>query len=207
VSSIRPIHLLLLILVLLLLAWSAWRPAEGFTWWLEVFPALAGLIVLIATYRRFPLTTLCYIAIALHMSILFVGGHYTYARVPLFDWLRPLLGFHRNNFDRIGHFAQGFVPALIARELFVRLRILNRRRWRPFLILCICLAISATYELVEWITAAISGDDAVSFLATQGDVWDTQKDMLTALIGAILSLALLHRLHDRALARLETTPR
>jgi putative membrane protein len=207
VSWIRPIHFFLLIFVSLLLAWSAWRPAERLTWWLEVFPALVGLIVLVTTYRRFPLTTLCYIAIALHMSILLIGGHYTYARVPLFDWSRPLLGLHRNNFDRLGHFAQGFVPALIARELFVRLRILNRRRWQPFLILCICLAISATYELIEWTTAVIAGDDAVSFLATQGDVWDTQKDMLTALIGAILSLALLYRVHDRALARLETTPR
>jgi putative membrane protein len=204
VSRASPTHLLLLTLVLLLLAWSAWRPAERITWWLEVFPALIGLIVLVATYPHFPLTTLCYIAIALHMSILFVGGHYTYARVPLFDWLRPLLGFHRNNFDRLGHFAQGFVPALIAREFFIRLGILNRTRWQPFLIVCICLAISAAYELLEWATASIAGDDAVSFLATQGDIWDTQKDMLTALIGAILSLALLHRLHDRALARLTT---
>jgi putative membrane protein len=204
-SRIRPAHLLLLIFVLLVLAWSAWRPAERLTWWLEVFPALIGLILLAATYRRFPLTTLCYTAIALHMTILFIGGHYTYARVPLFDWLRPFLGWHRNNFDRIGHFAQGFVPALIARELFIRLRILNRTRWQPFVILCICLAISASYELIEWATASIAGDDAVSFLATQGDVWDTQKDMLTALIGAILSLALLHRIHDRALARLEAT--
>jgi putative membrane protein len=207
VSRIRPIHLVLLILVLLLLAWSAWCPAERITWWLEVFPALIGLVILVATYRRFPLTTLCYIAIALHMSILFIGGHYTYARVPLFDWLRPLLGFHRNNFDRLGHFAQGFVPALIARELFIRLRILNRQRWQPFLIVCICLALSAAYELMEWMTTSIAGDDAVSFLATQGDVWDTQKDRLTALIGAILSLALLHRLHDRALARLTTSGR
>ena len=201
-NRIQPTHSLLLLYVLLLLAWSAWRPADWLTWWLEVFPALAGLIILITAYRRFPLTTLCYIAIALHMSILFIGGHYTYARVPLFDWLRPFVGFDRNNFDRIGHFAQGFVPALIARELFVRLRILHRPRWQPFLIICICLAISAAYELLEWATASIAGDDAVSFLATQGDVWDTQKDMLTALIGAILSLLLLHRVHDRELAKL-----
>jgi putative membrane protein len=207
VNRIRPTHFVLLILVLLILIWSAWHPADRLTWWLEVFPALAGLIFLAATYRRFPLTTLCYVAIVLHMSILFVGGHYTYARVPFFDWLRPVLGLHRNNFDRIGHFAQGFVPALIARELFIRLRILNRQRWQPFLIVCICLAISATYELIEWMTASIAGDDTVSFLATQGDVWDTQKDMLTALIGAILSLALLHRVHDRALARLKTPGR
>ena len=206
-NRIRPTHFVLLILVLLILIWSAWHPADRLTWWLEVFPALAGLILLAATYRRFPLTTLCYVAIVLHMSILFVGGHYTYARVPFFDWLRPVLGLHRNNFDRIGHFAQGFVPALIARELFIRLRILNRQRWQPFLIVCICLAISATYELIEWMTASIAGDDTVSFLATQGDVWDTQKDMLTALIGAILSLALLHRVHDRALARLKTPGR
>jgi putative membrane protein len=207
VNRIRPTHFVLLILVLLILTWSAWRPADRLTWWLEVFPALVGLIVLAATYRRFPLTTLCYVAIVLHMSILFVGGHYTYACVPLFDWLRPLLGLHRNNFDRIGHFAQGFVPALIARELFIRLRILNRQRWQPFLIVCICLAISAAYELIEWMTASIAGDDAASFLATQGDIWDTQKDMLTALVGAILSLALLHRVHDRALARLTTSGR
>jgi putative membrane protein len=205
VNQVRLTHLFLLIYVLLFLAWSAWRPADRLTWWLEVSPALAGLIILAVTYRRFPLTTLCYIAIALHMSILFIGGHYTYARVPLFDWLRPLLGFHRNNFDRIGHFAQGFVPALIAREFFVRLRILNRPRWQPFLIVCICLAISGAYEILEWATASIVGDDTISFLATQGDVWDTQKDMLTALIGAILSLLLLGRVHDRGLARLNAT--
>lgn len=166
-------------------------------------PGLAAIVLLAATYRRFPLATFTYMVIALHICILLVGGHYTYARVPWFDWLRPIFGWQRNNFDRLGHFAQGFTPALVARELFERLHILTRKRWQPFLIVCVCLAISAFYELIEWWTAALSGDDAAGFLATQGDIWDTQKDMLTALIGAIVALAIASKLQDRGLRRLE----
>ncbi|MEP6685996.1 MAG: DUF2238 domain-containing protein [Verrucomicrobiota bacterium] len=193
-------HVVLFAGVTAILLWSGWQPYDRMTWWLEIAPGLAGLLVLIATYRRFRLTTLCYTLIAIHISILCVGGHYTYARVPLFDWLRPIFGWQRNHFDRLGHFAQGFVPAIIARELYLRLQIFNRRRWMPFLILCTCLAISAVYELIEWWTALLSGDAATAFLATQGDVWDTQEDMFFALIGATCSLLFLSRLHDRQLA-------
>ena len=195
-------HLVLLALVLLVLAWSAWRPYDRLTWWLETAPAMAGLLILGATYGRFTFTTLCYTLIALHICILCVGGHYTYARVPLFEWLRPVFGWERNHFDRVGHVMQGFVPALIARELFLRLEILRRRRWQPFLIISICAAISAVYELIEWAAAEISGSAAVEFLATQGDVWDTQKDMLLAILGASAALLFLSRRHDHALAKL-----
>ena len=136
------------------------------------------------------------------MCVLFVGGHYTYARVPLFDWLKPIFGWYRNHYDRLGHIVQGFVPAMVAREIFVRLEILHRKRWQSFLVVCVCLAISAFYELIEWWTALVSGDSAVSFLATQGDIWDTQEDMFCALLGAIAAIALLSRVQDRAINRL-----
>jgi putative membrane protein len=196
-------HFALLSSVLGVLIWSGIQPHDRLTWWLEVFPALAALVVLFATYRRFEFTTLTYTLIALHMCVLFVGGHYTYARVPLFDWLRPIFGWHRNHYDRLGHLAQGFVPAVVTREVFVRLGVLSKKRWQPFLVVCVCLAISAFYELIEWWTALVSGDSAVSFLATQGDPWDTQEDMLCALVGAIAALVLLSRLQDRAITRLQ----
>jgi putative membrane protein len=205
VNRIAPFHLLLLGFVLLVFAWSGWRPYDRLTWWLEIFPGLIGLLVLGATYNGFRFTTLCYILIALHICLLCVGGHYTYARVPLFDWLREIFHWHRNHFDRLGHFAQGLVPAMIARELFIRLRVLERMRWLPFLVICVCLAISAFYELIEWWTALLSGDASVAFLATQGDVWDTQKDMLMALIGAICAVVFLGPLQNRQLARLPRT--
>ena len=195
-------HLALLLSVLVVLIWSAVEPHDRLTWWLEVFPALAALVILFATYRRFEFTTLTYTLIALHMCLLFVGGHYTYARVPLFDWLRPIFGWHRNHYDRLGHIVQGFVPAMVAREIFVRLQILNRERWQPFLVVSVCLAISAFYELIEWWIALVSGDSAVSFLGTQGDPWDTQEDMFCALVGAIAAIALLSRVQDRAINRL-----
>jgi putative membrane protein len=202
---IVPSHLFLLVFVLVVFAWSGWRPHDRLTWWLEIFPGLAGLIVLVATYSRFRFTTLCYTLIALHICLLCVGGHYTYARVPLFDWLREAFHWHRNHYDRLGHFAQGLVPAMIAREIFIRLEILKRTRWMPFLIVCVCLAISAFYELIEWWTALLSGDAAVSFLATQGDIWDTQEDMFMALIGAICALVFLRPLQDRQLERMPST--
>ncbi len=193
--------------VAVVFAWSGWRPFDRSTWWLEVLPGLAGLIILIATYRRFRFTTLCYVLMAAHICLLCVGGHYTYARVPLFDWLRNVFHWHRNHYDRLGHFVQGLVPAMIAREMFLRLNVLNRRRWMPFLIVSVCLAISAFYELIEWWTALCSSDaTATSFLGTQGDIWDTQEDMLMALIGAICALLFLSRMQDRALARLMKTP-
>jgi putative membrane protein len=181
------------------LAWSAIEPKDRFTWWLEVLPALIALVVLAATRVRFPLTPLVYWVILGHAVVLMVGGHYTYAEVPLFEWLREPLGWQRNNYDKVGHFVQGFVPALIARELLIRLTPLTRGAWLNFLVVCVCLAISAFYELVEWWVALLSEQAADSFLGTQGHLWDTQSDMAWALTGAVLSLALLGRWHDRQL--------
>ncbi len=183
----------------LTLAWSAIAPKDRITWWLEVSPALVGLAVLAVTWRRFPLTRLVYWLILFHCIVLFIGGHYTYAEVPLFDWIRDQFHLQRNNYDKVGHFAQGFVPAMIARELLIRLRVVNGAAWRNLFILSFVLAFSAFYELVEWWVALASGDDAVAFLATQGDPWDTQSDMLLALIGASAALLLLSRVHDRQL--------
>jgi putative membrane protein len=200
-KSARPFHFALLFMVVAVLSWSGWRPHDRFTWWLEVAPGLAGLIILLATYRRFELTNLCYALIAVHICVLCVGGHYTYARVPLFDWLRPVFGWHRNHYDRLGHFMQGFVPAIIAREVLIRLDVVRRQEWVPFLVVSVCLAISAFYELVEWWMAIISGSAATDFIGSQGDVWDTQSDMCLALIGAVCALLFLSYFHDRALRR------
>ena len=201
-KRIAPPHLLLLLPVAAGFAWSGWQPLDRFTWYLEVFPGVAGLFILAATYQRFRFTTLCYVFIAAHICILCVGGHYTYAHVPLFEWLKPVFHWQRNNYDRLGHLAQGFVPALITRELFLRLGVVQRRAWIPFLTLSVCLAISAFYELVEWWTALGSGSAADAFLGTQGDVWDTQEDMFMALIGASCALIFFRGLQDRAIARL-----
>ena len=198
-------HLALLATVGAVILWSGWRPYDRFTWWLEVTPGMVGLAILLATYRRFRFTTLCYTLIALHICVLCVGGHYTYARVPLFDWLRPVFAWQRNNYDRLGHLMQGLVPAMIAREILLRLDVLNRKKWLPFLVVSICLAISALYELIEWWTALISGGAANDFLGSQGDVWDTQSDMCLALIGAISALVLLSAIHNRALRNLNQT--
>ena len=198
-KSGNAIHLALLTVVAIVLCWSGWKPYDRFTWWLEVAPGLAGIAILLATYHRFRFTTLCYTLIALHVCVLCVGGHYTYARVPSFDWLRAALGWQRNDFDRLGHLMQGFVPAIIARELLIRLEIVSRKRWIPFLVLCICLAISASYELIEWVTALATGSAANDFLGSQGDVWDTQADMACALVGAICALLFLSAFHNRAL--------
>jgi putative membrane protein len=198
----NPMPPLLLIVVLAVLAWSAVDPFDRPTWWMEVLPALVGIAVLMPTRRRFPLTTMLYVLIALHMIILIVGGHYTYARVPLGNWVSDALGLARNHYDRLGHFVQGFVPAMIARELYIRLRVVERRGWLSFLIVCTCLAISAVYELLEWTAAVVMGGGAEEFLGTQGDVWDTQKDMSLAGLGAIVALLLLSRWHDGQLRAL-----
>lgn len=181
------------------LLWSAIRPRDLFTWLLEVSPALIALIVLAITRRRFPLTPLAYALILMHCVILMVGGHYTYAEVPLFDWLRDAMHWQRNNYDKVGHFAQGFIPAMVAREVLIRLRVISGVAWRNFFIVCFVLAVSASYELIEWGVALASGDDAVAFLATQGDPWDTQSDMAWAGFGALLALLTLSRWHDRQL--------
>ena len=194
--------LLLLAAVLSILIWSGVAPFDRFTWWLEVSPALLGLAILIPTHRRFPLTRLLYILIALHMVLLCIGGKYTYALVPLGEWVRDAFHLARNHYDRLGHFAQGFVPAIIAREILLRRKVLAAHRWLPFLIVCICMTISAGYELLEWQVAIYAGELSDSFLGTQGDVWDTQEDMGVALVGACAALALLSRRHDRQLAAL-----
>jgi putative membrane protein len=182
--------------------WSGWRPYDRLTWWLEVMPAIIGGLILVFTYSSFRFTTLVYTLIALHMMLLCVGGHYSYARVPLFNWIQPIFGWHRNHFDRLGHFAQGFVPALIARELFVRLRIVTSGGWRFAIIILICMGISALYELFEWAAALAGGAASTAFLGTQGDVWDTQEDMFMALIGAICALLLLSRWQNRQMRHL-----
>ena len=195
--------LVLLAVVLAILLWSAVQPRDRFTWWLEVSPVLVVLPLLIVTGRRFPLTPLLYVAIAVHMAILMVGGHYTYAEMPLFNWLRDELHLARNHYDRVGHLAQGFVPALAAREILLRKTPLRPGGWLFILVVCVCLAVSAAYELIEWGVAEASGDEAVAFLATQGDPWDTQKDMALALLGSVLAQLAFARLHDRQLAQLE----
>ena len=186
---------------LAVLLWSGIDPKDYFTWALEVAPAVIGIIALAMTRASFPLTPLLYGLILLHCIVLMVGGHYTYAEVPLFDMIKPWFGFERNNYDKLGHFLQGFVPAMIAREVLIRQGIVASARWRDFICVCFCLALSAFYELIEWAVAVISGGGAEAFLGTQGDVWDTQSDMAFALLGAILALALLGRLHDRQLQR------
>lgn len=198
------LHRTLLALWIAALAASAYRAYDPFTWVLEVFPAVIGVGVLLATYRRFPLTNLAYGLIFVHSLILMLGGHYTYVRVPLGFWMEQTFGFARNHYDRIGHFAQGFVPAVVARELFLRHSVVRRGGWLATVVILICLGISAIYELIEWVTAELTGSAADAFLGTQGDVWDTQKDMFLAGIGASASLLLLSRFHDAALSRLET---
>ena len=185
----------------LVLIWSGWQPFDRATWVLEVFPALLAWAILFSTRRRFPLTPLLYVLILLHCIILMVGGKYTYALVPAGDWVSELLGWSRNNYDKLGHLAQGFVPAMVARELFIRLDVVAEKGWRFALITLSVLGISAAYELIEWWVALLSEEAAESFLGTQGYVWDTQSDMFMALIGAITALLLLGKFHDRQLAR------
>lgn len=182
---------------------SGIAPHDRATWVLEVAPALIAAPVLVATARRFPLTPLAYRLIFLHALVLMVGGHYTYAEVPAGFWVERALHLARNPYDRLGHLAQGFVPAIVVREVLIRRSPLRPGKWLTFLVLCVCLAISAAYELAEWWAALIGGASADAFLGTQGDQWDTQWDMLTALVGAFLSLLLLHRVHDRQIAARE----
>ncbi|NJN50609.1 MAG: DUF2238 domain-containing protein [Gammaproteobacteria bacterium] len=185
--------------------WSAIAPKDVPTWWLEALPALVAVVLLAATWQRFPLTQLTYWLILLHAIVLLVGAHYTYAEVPLFDWLKEPLGFERNNYDKVGHFVQGFVPVIIAREILLRTSPLQRGKWLAFLLVATVLGISAFYELIEWWVALLSEEAAESFLGTQGYVWDTQSDMMLALIGAIAALLLLAGMHDRQLSTQEGT--
>lgn len=192
----------LLVIVLAVLVWSGIHPADRFTWLMEVFPVLIAAPVLILTYRRFRFTPLAYTLIAVHACILLLGGKYTYAEVPLGFWMERTFGFARNHYDRIGHFAQGFVPAIVAREILSRQSPLRGSRWLPFLVVCFCLALSACYEFIEWWTALATGTAADAFLGTQGDPWDTQWDMFFAFIGAIVAVVTLSGVHDRELRKL-----
>lgn len=195
-----PLVLLSVIGVALVL--SGLAPYDRATWWLEIFPILIGAPILVATYRRFPLTSLLYTLLAVHALILILGGHYTYARVPLGFWAQDLVGFARNHYDRLGHFAQGFIPAILVREILLRTSPLRPGRWLFVLVTAVCLAFSACYEFIEWWAALLGGESAEAFLGTQGDVWDTQWDMFLALIGAITAQLVLGKVHNRAMGTL-----
>jgi putative membrane protein len=196
--KLKRIYLTLFFVTLIL---SAVNPHDYFTWFLEIFPAIIGLIILVATHKIFPLTKLTYSFLLIHCIILFVGGHYTYAEVPLFDWIKEVLHQSRNNYDKIGHFAQGFVPALLIREVIVRKNVIQYKSWRNVLIVSLCMAISTSYEFIEWFVAILSGESAEAFLGTQGYVWDTQSDMLYATVGAITAIILLGKIQQK---RIET---
>jgi putative membrane protein len=186
------------------LIWSGLHPKDTFTWFLEVVPALIGFVLIVLTNKKFPLTPLLYTLILIHMIVLMVGGHYTYAEVPLFDTIKDLLHQTRNNYDKVGHFMQGFMPAILAREILIRKHIVTASKlWLNYIILSIVLAFSAFYELIEWWVALSSGEDAEAFLGTQGYVWDTQSDMMMALIGSITALIVLARWHDKQLKSLK----
>ncbi|MEH7336870.1 DUF2238 domain-containing protein [Neobacillus drentensis] len=191
-----------LLLFSIVLIWSAVHPHDRFTWWLEVIPALIGVLILLFSYRFFQFTSLVYFLVLIHSCILFIGGHYTYAEMPLFNWFKEIWGFERNYYDRLGHFAQGFIPAIIIRELLIRTSPLKNTKWLPVTVVCMCLAISAAYELVEFTVAILTGEAADAFLGTQGDVWDTQWDMLLALIGSIISYWSLSKIHSHQLKKL-----
>lgn len=192
-------HLVFLFIFGCFFVWSAINPKDFFTWVLEVLPAVIGLVVILALYREFKFTTLVYFLIMIHAIILVIGGHYTYAEMPVFNWLRDSFDLSRNYYDRLGHFAQGFIPAIIAREILIRKSPLKRGKLLFFIVVSICLAISASYELIEWAVAEATGTAAEAFLGTQGDVWDTQWDMFLALCGSIIALLTLSRLHDNSL--------
>jgi len=183
-------------LFFIVLIWSGINPKDQFTWLLEVIPAIIGSVLLASTYSHFKLTPILYIFILAHCIVLMIGGHYTYAEVPLFD---NLFGSERNNYDKVGHFFQGFVPALLAREILLRKKVVNGRGWLITFVISVCLAFSAFYELIEWWVAVLSGENAEAFLGTQGYVWDTQSDMGLALFGAICSLLMLSKVHDKQL--------
>jgi len=187
----------LLIIFATVLIWSAIHPKDYFTWILEVMPAIIGVAVLMLTYKRFKFTKLVYVLILIHCCVLMVGGHYTYAEVPLFDWIKDTFDLSRNNYDKIGHLAQGFIPAMITREILVRSNVVNNRKWLNFIVVSICMAISVSYEFIEWFVADLTGESAESFLGTQGYIWDTQSDMLYATVGAILAIMTLSKKHDK----------
>ncbi|AEB75543.1 DUF2238 domain-containing protein [Clostridium botulinum] len=204
-KSNKLLHVIFFIIFIMFFIWSSISPMDRFTWFLEVIPAIVGFIVVILTYKQFKLTNIVYILILIHAIILIIGGHYTYAEMPFFNWLRDTFSLERNYYDRLGHFAQGFIPAIVSREILLRKSILKRGKMLNFIIICICLAISATYELIEWGVAEATGTAAEAFLGTQGDVWDTQWDMFLALVGSIVALVSLSKIHDSFLRKLGYT--
>ena len=194
----KPIYFMLSVFTVTFL-WSIIEPKESFTCFLEIIPALIGVLILTLTFKRFRFTNFTYFMILLHCIILFIGGHYTYAEVPLFDYVREIFHQTRNNYDKVGHFAQGLIPALIIRELFIRKKVINNKSFFNFIIVSICLAVSAAYEWIEWGVSISTGDKGDSFLGTQGDIWDTQSDMLFATIGACIGLLLFSKIQDKQL--------
>lgn len=196
-------YLALILLFFVGLIGSAINCHDYFTWILEVFPAIIGLFVLIFTFRRFTFSYLTYVFILAHCYILFIGGHYTYSMVPLFNWIKDVFHQSRNNYDKLGHFFQGFVPAMITRELFIRSKVFKKEGWIPFLTVCVCCTISMLYEFLEWFVSISSGSSGDSFLGTQGDIWDTQSDMLSAMIGAICMIILIAKVQDTVLAKMQ----
>lgn len=197
-------HPILIFLFFAGLIISAIYPHDYFTWILEVFPAIIGFIILIITYKKYQFTNLTYVLILLHCYVLFIGGHYTYALVPAFDWVRDVLHQTRNNYDKVGHFFQGFVPAMITRELMIRKQVIQKNTWLPYLVICVCGTISLLYELLEWLVSVTSGNAGDSFLGTQGDLWDTQTDMLFAVIGASCMVLLFSKFQDKAIEEMST---
>lgn len=195
----KQFHLTLLISLFIILIISRINPYDRFTWLLEVLPAIIGVIVLIFTYNKFRFTKLVYILIWIHEVILIIGGHYTYAEMPLFNWVRDTFELSRNYYDRLGHFVQGFIPAMVIREILIRNKIVKNKAWTNFITVSICLAISASYEIIEFAVAVITGESAAAFLGTQGDVWDTQWDMVFALVGSIFSVSILGKYHNKLL--------
>lgn len=195
-------HIAFLLIFLVIATWSGIGAYEVGLWFLEAGMCIIGVAVLILTYKKFRFTDLTYTFILIHIIILLVGAHYSYARVPLFDWIKDVFDQSRNNYDKVGHFAQGFVPAMISRELLIRLDVFKKRSWLPFVVVCISMAISAFYELIEWWVAVLSGDGAEDFLGMQGYVWDTQSDMFCAMIGAISMLIIFSKLQDKQIGKL-----
>lgn len=198
----KPKHSILIILFFLGLIISAIRPHDYFTWFLEVIPGILGSILLILTFNRFPFSYFTYCMVLLHCYILFIGGHYTYAEVPLFDWIKEEFHQSRNNYDKVGHFAQGFVPAFIVRELFIRKEIVKPGSWLSFLTICTCATISVFYEFLEWLVAVSTGESSEAFLGTQGYEWDTQSDMLYACMGASCSIVFFSGVHNKSINRI-----
>ncbi|ALR90795.1 MULTISPECIES: DUF2238 domain-containing protein [Clostridium] len=201
-KSNKRFHLILLVMLLSILIWSVIEPKDLFIWFLEVLPVIIGVSVLICIYPKYRFSNFIYVLITIESIILIVGGHYTYAEMPIFNWIRDTFDLSRNYYDRLGHFMQGFIPAMIAREIIIRNKVINKKKYLSFIVICICLAISASYELIEFVVAKLTGNAADAFLGTQGDVWDTQWDMLMALIGSVTSLSLFSRYHDKKLTQL-----